>query len=51
MTLNTDSPIDDSLDAADDDSASPSSCILDFSLKRKTSPKSMIKLKKLNDSK
>ena len=46
MTPNTDPPNNYVPNAADDDSSSPGSIILDFSLKRKIDPKSMLKLKK-----
>ena len=46
MTPNTDSPNNNSPDAAYDDSASPNSLILDSSLKRKIETKSMLKLLK-----
>ena len=45
MTPNTDASNYYARDAADDDSASPESLILDSSLKRKINPKSMLKLK------
>ena len=42
MTTKTDAPNDDSTFAADDDSASPDSLILDYSCKHKINPKSML---------
>ena len=50
MTTNTDAHDDDAPDAADYYDASPDSLILDLSLKNKIDPKSMLKLKHLNDS-
>ena len=49
MTPNNYSPNDDEPDATDDDAASPDSLILDFSLKHKIDPNSMLKIKN-NDS-
>ena len=47
MTPNTDAQNDDAPDFAYADATSPDSLILDYSLKRKTEPKSMLKLKKI----
>ena len=49
MNTNTDVPNNGYPDAADDDAISPDSLILDFSLKHKIDPNSMLKIKN-NDS-